>query len=50
MEGANDYQWMRETNRGNAVVWYANLWNTPKKRRKIDNNVTFYAYFNMVNA
>jgi hypothetical protein len=42
------YQCMRTTGRGNMVAWYANLWHTPNKRRKTDNNVTFYVYFDVI--
>jgi hypothetical protein len=35
------YQCMGTSDRGSMVAWYANLWNTPNKRRKQDNNVTF---------
>jgi hypothetical protein len=44
----NPYQWMRVASRGNAVVRYANLWHTMKKRRQIDSNVMFYVYFDMI--
>ena len=36
------YQCMGTTDRGNMVMWYANLWNIPNKRRQQENNVTFF--------
>jgi hypothetical protein len=48
MEGTSYYQCMRTTGRGNMVARYANLWHTPNKRRKQDNNVTFYVYFDSI--
>jgi hypothetical protein len=43
-----DYQWMRASIRGNGSTRYANLWNTKNKSRQIDNNVTFYVYFDTI--
>jgi hypothetical protein len=42
------YQCMGTSSRGNMVGWYANLWHTTNKRRKHDNNVTFFVYFDNI--
>jgi hypothetical protein len=42
------YQCMGTSGRGSMVKRYANLWNTPNKRRKQDNNVTFFVYFDTI--